>query len=88
MCAGTEKGVRERNLWASGKSQLSARRTPRAHILGTPASARAASPPPDDITFRPRVRSAFAHPPAKEEEGRRRLTTTAMTVAAAAATRS
>lgn len=31
MCASTEKGVRERNLWAPGKSQLSARRTPFAH---------------------------------------------------------
>lgn len=63
MCAGTEKGVRERNLWASGKSQLSARRTPRAHILGTPASARAASPPPDDIMFRPQKKKKK-----KEEE--------------------
>lgn len=71
MCAGTEKGVRERNLWASGKSQLSARRTPRAHILGTPATAHTASPRPDDIMFRLRTVGARLYlPEKKKEEGR------------------
>lgn len=65
MCAGTEKGVRERNLWAPGKSQLSARRTPRAHILGCrrPAmilcSARACV----------LCAAAVGYPPARQEEG-------------------
>jgi len=70
MCAGTEKGVRERNLWASGKSQLSARRTPRAHILGTPATAHTASPRPDDIMFR--LRTVGARLSARKRKRRRR----------------
>lgn len=57
MCASTEKGVRERNLWAPGKSQLSARRTPCAHSrdarsLPTPSllfPPTAATTTPDDI---------------------------------------
>lgn len=64
MCAGTEKGVCERNLWAPGKSQLSARRAPRAHswdvraAAATAAAAAALRRPPSTLgaSVRPRGR--------------------------------
>jgi len=76
MCAGTEKGVRERNLWASGKSQLSGRRTPRApHSWDARRCPRSVAAP-----RRYYIRSARVYgrrSPIRPQKNRRRSRTTA-----------